>query len=88
MNFNVKGQLLLIYSANIKQSRENGLKLDSVSAIYTVNIKEDYDLDRNEILYNILNEFGILMKLIKLIKMCLNETYSKAWMDKSLTYLS
>jgi hypothetical protein len=30
-------------------------------------------------LYNILIEFGIPMKLVRLIKMCLNETYSKVY---------
>jgi uncharacterized membrane protein len=29
------------------------------------------------VLDNILIEFGITMKLVRLIKMCLNETYSK-----------
>jgi hypothetical protein len=28
-------------------------------------------------LYNILIQFGVPMKLVRLIKMCLNETYSK-----------
>jgi hypothetical protein len=28
-------------------------------------------------LYNIFIGFGVIMKLVKLIKMCLNETYSK-----------
>jgi hypothetical protein len=32
---------------------------------------------RIEVLYNILIEFGLPMKLVRLIKMCLNETYSK-----------
>jgi len=30
-------------------------------------------------LYNILIEFGIPMKLVRLIKMCLNEMYSTVW---------
>jgi hypothetical protein len=35
-------------------------------------------------LYNILIEFGVPMKLIRLIKMCLNETYSKVHIGKHL----
>jgi hypothetical protein len=35
-------------------------------------------------LINILTEFGIPMKLVRLIKMCLNETYSRIRVDKYL----
>ena len=35
-------------------------------------------------MYNILIEFGIPMKLVRLIKMCLTETYSRLWVDKNL----
>jgi hypothetical protein len=38
-----------------------------------------------EVLYNILIEYGIPMKLVRLIKMCLNETHSKVGIG---TYLS
>jgi hypothetical protein len=38
------------------------------------------------VLYNILIEFGILMKLVRLIKVCLNETYSKVRIGKYLSY--
>jgi hypothetical protein len=33
-------------------------------------------------LYNILIEFGVSMKLVRLIKICLNETYSKVRIGK------
>jgi len=36
-------------------------------------------------LYNILIAFGIPMKLVRLIKMCLNEICSTAWVGKHLS---
>jgi hypothetical protein len=38
-----------------------------------------------EVFYNILLEFGIPKKLVRLIKMCLNETYSKVCVGKLLS---
>jgi hypothetical protein len=38
-----------------------------------VDFKEAYNSVRGEVLYNILIEFGVPMKLVRLIKMCLNE---------------
>jgi hypothetical protein len=40
---------------------------------------------RMEVLYNILTEFGVPMKLVRLIKMCLNVTYSKVRIGKHLS---
>jgi hypothetical protein len=50
-----------------------------------VDYKKAYDSVRREVLYNILIEFGIPMKLVRLIKMCLNETCSKARIGKHLS---
>jgi hypothetical protein len=36
-------------------------------------------------LYNILIEFGVPMKLVRMIKMCLNETYCKVHISKHLS---
>jgi len=41
-----------------------------------IDFKEAYDSVRRKVLYNILIELGIPMKLVHVIKMCLNETYS------------
>jgi hypothetical protein len=51
-----------------------------------INFKKSYDSVKREILYNILLEFGIPKKLVRLIKMCLNETYSKVRVSKLFSY--
>jgi hypothetical protein len=50
-----------------------------------IDFKKDYDSVKREVLYNILLEFGIPKKLVRLIKMCLNETYSKVCISKLLS---
>jgi hypothetical protein len=65
---NAIGQLLIIYSVFVKYIRKNQL---------FIGFKKTYDSVRKMALYNILNVFGISMKLVRLIKMCLNETYSR-----------
>jgi hypothetical protein len=42
-----------------------------------IDFRKAYDLVRREVLYNILIQFGTPRKLVRLIKMCLSETYSK-----------
>jgi hypothetical protein len=49
-----------------------------------IDFKKAYDSVKRK-LYNILLEFGIPKKLVRLIKMCLNETSSKVHVDKLLS---
>jgi hypothetical protein len=44
-----------------------------------------YDSVKREVLYNILIEFGIPMKLVRFVKMCLNEIYCKVHIGKHLS---
>jgi hypothetical protein len=37
---------------------------------------------RSEVLYDILSEFGVPMKLVRLIKICIHEMYSKVGIGK------
>jgi len=49
-----------------------------------IDLKKAYDSVRREVLYNILSEYSIPMKLVRQIKMCLNETCSRVWVGKNL----
>ena len=42
-----------------------------------IDFQKAYDSVSREIVYNILIEFGVLMKQIRLIKTCLDEMYSR-----------
>ena len=50
-----------------------------------IDFKKAYDSVRREALYNILIEFGIPKELVRLIKMCLTETYSRVPVGKNLS---
>jgi hypothetical protein len=50
-----------------------------------IHFKNVYDSFETEVLYNILLEFRMPQKLVRLIKMCLNETYSSVRVGKLLS---
>jgi len=49
------------------------------------NFKKAYDSVRREVLYNIHNDFGIRMEMVRLIKMCRTVTYSRVRVGKNLS---
>jgi hypothetical protein len=50
-----------------------------------VDFKKPYDSVRRQVICNILVEFGIPMKIVRLIEMGLTETYSRVRVGKNLS---
>jgi hypothetical protein len=73
-------QIFYIWQILEKKWEYNGL----VHQLF-IDFKEAYNSIKREVLYNILLEFGIPKKLVRRIKMCLNETYSIVRVGKLLS---
>jgi hypothetical protein len=69
----------------IRQTVEKKWKYNGKVHQLIIDFKKAYDSIKREVLYNILLEFGIPKKLVRLIKMCLNETYSKVHIGRLLS---
>ena len=78
------GQPLIIYSAFGQILDKKWEYNEAVHQLF-IDIKKAYASVRRDVLCNILIEFGITMKLVRLIKMCLNKTYSRVRVDKNLS---
>jgi hypothetical protein len=81
--FDVTDQLLIRFSAFVRYWRKKWEYNETVHQTF-IDFKKAYDSVKREALYNILIEFSVPMKLVRLIKMCLNETYSKVHIGKHL----
>jgi hypothetical protein len=75
VGFDVTDQLLIRFSAFVRYWRKKW-EYD----------EKAYDSVRREVLYNILIEFGVPMKLVRLIKMRLNEAYSRICIGNHLSH--
>jgi hypothetical protein len=76
VDFGATGRLLIIYSAFVKYLRKKWEYNEAVRQL-SIDFQKDCDSVRREILINIIIQFGIHMELVRLIKMCLNEIYSR-----------
>ena len=66
----------------IRQTLEKKCEYNEAVHQLFIDFKKAYDSVRREVLYNIFMECGIPMKLIRLMKMCLTETYSRVRVGK------
>jgi hypothetical protein len=79
------------YAEEIVRDHQYGFRRNRSNTVHIMCIRQilgkkwEYnEAVRKEVLYNILIEFGIPTKLVRLIKMCLNETYSRVRVGKHL----
>jgi hypothetical protein len=70
-------QIFYIWHILEKKSEYNGM----VHQLF-IDLKKVYDSVKRQVLYNILLECGVPKKLVRQMKMCLNETYSKDHIGK------
>jgi len=84
VDFDTKGQLLIIYFAFDKYLR---YKLEYNEAVHQlfIDFKRVCIAVTREAFYNIPIEFGIPMKLVRLIQMCLAVTYSRVRVGTNLS---
>jgi len=71
--FDATGQLLIMYSAFVKYLIKNGNTMKQCIS-YLQDFKNSYDSLREEVLCHILIEFGIKIRAIRGIKLCLRQS--------------
>ena len=81
MAFNATGRHIFCICQILEKKWEYG---EEVHQLF-IDFKKAYDSVRTEVLYKILIEYGIPRKLVRLIKMCLTETYSRVRVGKNVS---
>ena len=69
----------------IRQKLEKKWEYNEAVHRLFVDCKKAYDSFTREVLYNILIEFGVPTKLVRLINMCLNKTLNRVQVSKYLS---
>jgi hypothetical protein len=69
----------------IRQVLEKQLEYNGAEHQLYVDFEKSCDSVKREVLYNILTEIFVPMKLLRLTKVCLNEIHSKVRIDKNLS---
>jgi len=84
VDIDAAGQLLIVYSEFVIYLR----KLEHSEAVHQlfIDFKKAYDSFSEEVLYNILIQFGAFMKLVRLIKMGLIDTCSRVRVCRYVSY--
>jgi hypothetical protein len=80
VDFGVIHQRMIKYYISGRYWRKNEVQWYSTSAVYR--FQESYNSVRREVLYNFRTGFVMPRKLVGLINMCLNETYSTVRIGK------
>jgi hypothetical protein len=84
VGFDITDQLLITYFC-IRQTLETKWEYNETVHQLFVNFKKANDSVRREVLHNNLIEFRVPMEVVRLIKMCLNETCSEVRIGKYLS---
>jgi hypothetical protein len=84
VGFDVTDQLLMRYAVFVRYWRKKFEYNETVHQLF-IDFMKAYDSVRREVLYNILIKFGIPMKTVRLIEMCLNQTYTMARTGKHVS---
>ena len=85
MDFSATEQLLITYSAFVKYLKKKKWECNEAVHQLYIDFKKAYERVKREVLYNILIEFGIPMKVVRLIKVYLNESCNRVRVGKHVS---